>query len=66
MRTTLNLPEELIEEARKILGYNSKTDTVIFSLEELIRKKRLEEIKKLAGHINLQIDLPKSRRRVPA
>lgn len=63
MRTTLDLPQQVIEEAQKILGYTSKTDTVIFSLREIIRRKRIEELKNLAGAVHLDIDLKKSRRR---
>ena len=63
MRTTLDIPEELIEEARRILGFQSKTDTVIVSLREFIRRKRIEEFKELIGAVDLHIDLPKSRRR---
>jgi len=63
MRTTLDLPAELIEEARKLLGFKSKTDTVVLSLRELVRRRRVEELKSLAGKIDLDIDLPKSRRR---
>jgi predicted nucleic acid-binding protein len=32
MRTTLDIPEELIEEARRLLGFKSKTGSVILSL----------------------------------
>jgi hypothetical protein len=63
MRTTLDLPEEVVEEARKLLGFKSKTDTVIVSLRELIRRRRIEELKSLSGKIDLKIDLAKSRRR---
>lgn len=63
MRTTLDIPEELIEEARALLGFKSKTDTVILSLQELIRHKRIEELKALLGKVKLEIDLPASRRR---
>jgi Arc/MetJ family transcription regulator len=65
MRTTLDLPEELIEEARLALGFKSKTDTVVLALRELLRRRRLEELKELMGSVRLQIDLPKSRRRRP-
>lgn len=64
MRTTLDLPDELLEEARKLLGFKSKTDTVVVSLQELIRRKRIEELKGLAGKIELEFDLDHSRRRV--
>lgn len=63
MRTTLNLPDALLDQAKKILGYTSKTDTVIFSLQELVRRKQIEELKKMAGHVRLHLDLAKSRRR---
>jgi len=63
MRTTLDLPEKLLDEAQRLLNFKSKTDTVIFSLRELIRRKRIEEIKEMAGTIHLDIDLDRSRRR---
>ncbi len=63
MRTTLDLPEHLIEEARRALGFKSKTDTVVLALSELIRRRRVEEIKELLGSVELEIDLPASRRR---
>jgi hypothetical protein len=63
MRTTLDLPEPLIEEARRLLGFKSKTDTVVVSLQELVRKKRIDELKSMLGRVKLEIDLPRSRRR---
>lgn len=63
MRTTLDLPESLLEEARQALGFKSKTDTVVVSLQELVRRRRLEELKSLLGRVRLEIDLPASRRR---
>jgi fatty acid-binding protein DegV len=53
----------LIEEARQLLGFKSKTDTVVLSLRELIRRGRIEELKSLMGSVKLEIDIPKSRRR---
>ncbi|HJS56976.1 MAG TPA: type II toxin-antitoxin system VapB family antitoxin [Vicinamibacteria bacterium] len=63
MRTTLDLPESLLEEARQALGFKSKTDTVVVSLQELVRRRRLDELKSLLGRVRLDIDLPASRRR---
>jgi hypothetical protein len=63
MRTTLDLPEPLIEEARRLLGFKSKTDTVVVSLQELVRKKRIDELKSMLGKVKLEIDRPRSRRR---
>ena len=66
MRTTLDLPGDLLEEARIALGFKSKTDTIVMALRELVRRQRLEKLKALMGHVNLDVDVPKSRRRVPA
>jgi Arc/MetJ family transcription regulator len=63
MRTTLDIPEPLLEEARHILGFKSKTDTVVLALQELVRKRRIEELKSVLGSVRLEIDIPKSRRR---
>jgi Arc/MetJ family transcription regulator len=56
MRTTLDLPENLIEEARAALGYKSKTDTVVFALKEIVRHNRIEDLKTLLGKIDLDAD----------
>jgi hypothetical protein len=66
MRTTLDLPDGLLEEARRLLGFKSKTDTIVLSLTELVRRKRVEELKALAGSIRLELDVGESRRRPPA
>lgn len=63
MRTTLDLPEALIEEARTAVGLESKTDTIILALRELIRRRRLKELKGLLGRVQLDVDLAESRRR---
>jgi hypothetical protein len=63
MRTTLDLPSLLLDEAQRLLGFKSKTDTVVLSLTELIRRRRIDELKNLAGHVDLGIDLGRSRRR---
>ena len=63
MQTLLNIPEPLLEEARRLLGVESQDDAVILSLQEVIRRKRIEELKSMIGHVQLEIDLDESRRR---
>lgn len=63
MRTTLDLPADLLEEARTALGFKSKTDTVVLALRELVRRRRLDELKSLLGQVELTMDVPRSRRR---
>lgn len=62
MRTTLDLPENLLEEAMKMAKTKSKTSTIILSLQELINKKRIEQLRKLKGKLDLNIDLKTLRR----
>lgn len=64
MRTTLDLPAELLNEAQRLLGFKSKTDTVVQSLRELVRRKRIEELRALLGAVTLDVDVAKSRRRL--
>jgi Arc/MetJ family transcription regulator len=67
MRTTLDLPAALMDEAQRMLGFKSKTDTVVLSLTELVRRRRIEELRGLLGRVDLDLDLDRSRRRpVPA
>lgn len=63
MRTTLDLPDDLLQEAQRLLGFKSKTDVVVLSLRELIRRRRLDGLKELLGQVTLDIDVPRSRRR---
>ena len=63
MRTTLILPENLIDAAREAAGLRSKTDTVVYALKEVIRRKRLEDLKSMFGRVDINIDLDKTRGR---
>ncbi len=63
MRTTLDLPEELLFEAMKATHIETKTKVIITALEELIRKNRISELKKFKGKVDLDIDLNKLRSR---
>ena len=57
MKTTLDLPEELLDEAMKVTRTGTKTGVIILALQELIRKSRLTNLKKYKGKIDLDIDL---------
>jgi Arc/MetJ family transcription regulator len=64
MRTTLDLPDGLVEEAREAMGFASKTETIVHALRELVRRKRLEELKAMFGSVHIDLDIARSRRRV--
>ncbi len=57
MRTTLDLPNELLEEAMKVTHLETKTKVIITALEELIRKSKISGLKNFKGKIDLDIDL---------
>ena len=63
MRTTLILPEELLEEARTALGFRSKTDTVVHALREIVRRSRAEELKAMMGKVQFEFDPTNLRRK---
>ena len=63
MRTTVDLPEEVLEKARRAANLRTKRETVIAGLEELIRKGKREELLRMAGKIRLNVDLTRSRQR---
>jgi Arc/MetJ family transcription regulator len=57
MRTTLDLPEDLINEAMKVSHINTKTKVIITALEELVRKAKISKLKKFKGKVDLDIDM---------
>ena len=57
MRTTLDLPEDLIDEAMKATQINTKTKVIITALEDLIRKSKISGLKKFKGKVDLDIDM---------
>jgi Arc/MetJ family transcription regulator len=57
MRTTLDLPQDLIDEAMKATQIQTKTLLIITALEELIRKSKISGLKKWKGKVDLNIDL---------
>jgi len=63
MRTTLDLPEDVLEDARKVLGFKSKTDTIVFALKEVIRRGHIRGLKELFGKVHIELDLDKVRKR---
>jgi Arc/MetJ family transcription regulator len=56
MRTTLILPEALIDEARAMLGFTSKTDTVVYALREVVRRGRRDDLKALLSRVTFEFD----------
>lgn len=63
MRTTLDLPEDLVAEAMQVTSTSTKTAVIIRALEELIQKEKLQALKSYKGKIDLEMDLETLRNR---
>jgi Arc/MetJ family transcription regulator len=57
MRTTLDLPKDLVDEAMKATQINTKTQLIITALEDLIRKSKISKLKDFKGKVDLDIDM---------
>jgi hypothetical protein len=57
MRTTLIIPDELMKDLMKETGENSKTLLVRRSLEEMLNRVRRQNLKRLRGKVDLDVDL---------
>lgn len=62
MRTTIDIPEEILTEAMRLSGAKSKTRAVIMSLQEFINRNKIEKLRELRGKVDLDIDLAALRR----
>lgn len=63
MKTTLDLPEQLLSEAMRVTQAETKTAVIVLALEELVRKAKIAELKQFKGKIELNIDLDNIRAR---
>jgi len=63
MRTTLIIPDDLMNEAKETLGFTSKTDTVVYALREVVRRGRRDELKELLGRVTFEFDPVDARRK---
>lgn len=63
MRTTIDLPEELVIEAMKLSRKRTKTGVIIAALEEYVRKNKIQALKKYRGQVSLDMDMTSLRKR---
>jgi hypothetical protein len=62
-RTTITLPQELVNELLGVTRVKNKTQAVILAIQEEIRKRKLERIKKMAGSMEFEIGAEELRHR---
>jgi len=57
MRTTLDIPEALVDEAMKLTHIRTKTEVIRVALVNLIRREKIQGLKDYFGKVDLAIDL---------
>ena len=55
MRRTVVVDDQLFEEARRILGTKGVRDTIEAGLRETVRRRRLEELRRSLGKVDLDM-----------
>ncbi|MCU0612328.1 MAG: type II toxin-antitoxin system VapB family antitoxin [Candidatus Eisenbacteria bacterium] len=63
MRTTLDLPEDLVREAMMASHQKTKTAVIITALQDLVRKRRIQDLRHYKGRVDLDADLDVLRKR---
>lgn len=64
MRTTLDLPDVLVQAAMKVSQQKTKTAMIITALQDLVRKNRLQALRQFRGRMDIDLDLNAVRKRV--
>jgi Arc/MetJ family transcription regulator len=57
MRTTIDIPEDLINEAMDITQSATKTDLIKMALSNIIQKNKIKSLKNYKGKLDLDINL---------
>jgi Arc/MetJ family transcription regulator len=57
MRTTLDLPEDLIADAMEVSNIKTKTQLIIVALADMVRKSKISGLKGFKGMIDLDMDM---------
>lgn len=63
MKTSLDLPDDLIKEAMQLTDVKSKTEVIVLALQELIKKNKAADLKSYKGAFDLNIDIDTLRNR---
>ena len=61
MKTTLNIPRELLEEAVRLAGVRTKTQAVTRALEDFIRRQKIERLISETGSLEFSDEWEEAR-----
>ncbi|MBI4212673.1 MAG: type II toxin-antitoxin system VapB family antitoxin [Deltaproteobacteria bacterium] len=63
MRTSIDIPDSLLEEAQEVVGAKTKTQAIIMALTELIERRKSRRILELKGSLKEDYDYKSLRRK---
>lgn len=56
MRTSLDIPGPLLEEAKHVVGVKTKTQAIVLALTELIQRRKSRKVLELKGSLSGSYD----------
>lgn len=63
MRTLLDIPEDLLEAAQKIVKAKTKAQAIIIALTEMIQRRKSRSVLSLKGTLKGNYDYKESRKK---
>ena len=63
MRTTIDIPEDLMNEAMKLTKSPTKTELIKMALSNIIQKNKIKKLTSFKGKVDLGIDMDTLRNR---
>ena len=61
MKTTIDIDNKLLNKAKELLGTHTIKDTIHASLDEVVRRRKLEALADALGTIPLELTVPQLR-----
>ena len=62
MRTTVDLPESLLDEVQRTTKASTRNDALVIALEDYLRRQRRSRVIAAAGSMDIDLDVRKLRR----
>ena len=63
MRTSLDIPADLLLEAKKTIGTKTKTQAIVVALSEIIQRRKSRKVLELKGSLQGEYDYKMLRRK---
>jgi Arc/MetJ family transcription regulator len=55
IRSTIDLPDNLLRDAMQLTGLKTKREVVTLALDELVRRRRLDDLRSMLGRTDFDL-----------